>query len=221
MKRSRPTLALLALTLSFVLPLLLLAKEFALPKLEHARHYAAHDEHAKEKMTLAAEPYDTREKVKIFKTDYLKHDLLPILIVASNDGDAAVRVTRMRVELVTRDRAKATPIDEDELTRRLANTRQMSDRSSGIARLPIPLGRDHAIVPRGATDEFLAASFNVRTINAKSTAGGFYFFDTGDLEDPVRGATLYISGVKDGAGQEMMFFEIPLDKYLETKQTTY
>ena len=42
----------------------------------------------------------------------------------------------------------------------------------------------------------------------------FLFFDVADLESPLRGANIDITGVADAKGNELMFFEIPLDQYL-------
>ena len=38
------------------------------------------------------------------------------------------------------------------------------------------------------------------------------FFDVSGLSSPLAGAHLYLSGVRDAKGNEMMYFEVPLDK---------
>jgi hypothetical protein len=43
------------------------------------------------------------------------------------------------------------------------------------------------------------------------------FFDVEDISQPLAGAHLYITGVRDGNGSEMMFFDIPLENYLTYK----
>jgi hypothetical protein len=38
------------------------------------------------------------------------------------------------------------------------------------------------------------------------------FFDVSGLSNPLAGAHLYVSGVRDAKGNEMMYFEVPLDQ---------
>jgi hypothetical protein len=55
-------------------------------------------------------------------------------------------------------------------------------------------------------------------IEPHSSHAGFFFFDTSQLDDPLRGATLYITGVKGADGNELMYFEVNLTKYLEKRE---
>ena len=48
-----------------------------------------------------------------------------------------------------------------------------------------------------------------------ATRGGFLFFDVEGIDDPLAGAHLYVSGLRNSQGQELIFFDIPLEKYLE------
>ena len=40
----------------------------------------------------------------------------------------------------------------------------------------------------------------------------FLFFDTGDLPTPLANAHLYVNGITDAKGAELMYFEIQLGK---------
>jgi hypothetical protein len=40
-------------------------------------------------------------------------------------------------------------------------------------------------------------------------------FDVSDVSAPLAGARFYLTGLRDGGGNELMYFEIPLDSYLE------
>src|SRR4051794_11320205 len=85
------------------------AKQFAMPRALPIAQYPAHDVHPMEKVGIAADPYDTREKQRaLFVGDYLNHSLLPVFIVVTNDGDQPISLTNIKMELLTRDRAKAS-----------------------------------------------------------------------------------------------------------------
>ena len=43
--------------------------------------------------------------------------------------------------------------------------------------------------------------------------GGFLFFDITDVKNPLRGAHFYLTGVRDSSGNDLMYFEVPLEKY--------
>jgi hypothetical protein len=74
-------------------------------------------------------------------------------------------------------------------------------------------------VPKGAYDELGQAQFQAKVVEPKATQAGFLFFDISGISDPLAGAHLYVTGVKDGEGAELMYFEIPLEKYLNAAQS--
>jgi hypothetical protein len=65
-------------------------------------------------------------------------------------------------------------------------------------------------------DEVAAAQFAARAVEPHTTQSGFMFFDVGGINSPLRGSNIDVTGVTDGKGNELMFFEIPLEKYLNT-----
>jgi hypothetical protein len=80
--------------------------------------------------------------------------------------------------------------------------------------LPIPLPRRGPKVGAGkaAEDEIEAAQFGAKAVEPNATRAGFLFFDVEGVRQPLEGARLYITGVRDDTGQELLYFEIPLDK---------
>src|SRR5437879_12728797 len=48
------------------------AKDFVKPVAHPAKTYPAHDDHAMDKVAIAAEPYDTPDKAKIFSVPFLE-----------------------------------------------------------------------------------------------------------------------------------------------------
>ena len=60
--------------------------------------------------------------------------------------------------------------------------------------------------------------FEARAVEPHSTARGFLFFDVSDISNPLAGANFYLTEVHDGKGSDLMYFEIPLEKYLSAPE---
>src|SRR2546421_425686 len=91
-------------------------KQFNMPPARDAQQYPAHDEHAKENVTVAVDPYDTSEKNEtVFAGDYVQHGLTPMLLVITNNSDQPISLAAMKVEMVTRTRVKVPPATEDDV----------------------------------------------------------------------------------------------------------
>ncbi len=197
------------------------AKDFSLPKAEPATTYPAHDNHPMEKVAIAADPYDVPEKQqKVFKSDFLGHSLLPVFVVFTNDSDQPVSLGAMKMQLVTRDKAKATPAETEDLYRRFTSTSKMRDESSGAKRIPVPVPLPKSRknpVSKDTAQEIDQSMFLAKVVEPHSTKAGFVYFDIGDLKNPVSGANLFVTGVRDANGQDLMYFEIPFDKYVSAK----
>jgi hypothetical protein len=203
----------LALCAGVFVPALLASKNFVKPVAKAAINYPAHDFHRDEKAAIAADPYDTPEKAKIFSVDFAAHGFLPIFFVVTNDGDQPISIANMAITLLTAHHSKLTPITTDDLYRRLSNP-QSSARPS-----PLPL--PHKVkggISKKEMDEIESSQFAARAVEPHSTQSGFLFFDVGDISSPLAGATIDITGVADAKGNELLYFEISVDKYLNAPQ---
>lgn len=202
-----------------LLPVVLLAKDkdFVMPKPAPAKTYPAKDEHPMEKVTIAVDPYDTQDKAAIFGTKYQEHGFMPMFLVVTNDSDVPVALVDMKIQLVTRDRAKASPAEAGDVFRRMTKVKRRDQQAP--MPWPIPRGGSGG-VPKGTMAELDAATFKAKAVEPHATQAGFLFFDIGDLDRPLEGAHLYVSGVKDGDGKELMYFEVALDKYLTAQPAT-
>lgn len=196
----------------------LAAKEFVMPVAQAARTYPAHDEHPMEKVAIAADPYDLEDKASIFTVNYRNNDLLPVFFVITNDGDQPISLVGMKPQLNTKDDSKLLPETMDDLLRRLSHP----SRNDG-ARMPVPIPLPKKQIKGGVNrktwDEIEQAMFAAKAVEPHSTARGFLFFDIEDIRNPLPGATLYVMGVQDAKGNELMYFEIPMEKYLSAPQT--
>jgi hypothetical protein len=67
-------------------------------------------------------------------------------------------------------------------------------------------------------DELERAQFAAKAVEPHSTVRGFLFFDVMDISNPLAGADFFLMGVRDARGTELMYFEIPLEKYLSAPE---
>lgn len=186
-------------------------KDFAKPHANHAASYAAHDQHSDERVSVGVDPYDMPDKASIFGVNYRNEGLLPIFVVISNDSDQPIALNNMKAQLVTVDRNKIPPSDADDVYRRLSHP---SASTSSTYPLPFPRKKVKGAVSGKTMDEISAAIFNAKAVEPHSNQSGFLFFDVGGMATPLAGAHFYLTGVRDNSGNELMYFEIPMEKYL-------
>src|SRR6202166_2925136 len=219
LRRPMPRVRGFAVVCAFVLIFCLgaiAAKDFVMPAAQPARTYPAHDDHPMEKIVVAVDPYDVEDKASIFSVNYRNHGYMPVFFVITNDGDQPVSLVGMKAQLNTKDRSKLLPSTTDDLARRLSH----SSRNDRPNTLPIPLPRKEVKggVDRKTWDEIEQAQFGAKAVEPHSTARGFLFFDIADISNPLAGASFYLTGVHDAKGNELMYFEIPMEKYLSAPE---
>ena len=201
----------LALTGALALvPLVCMAgKEFVMPSPRPARTYPAHDQHPMENVAVGLDPYDEAGKAKLFSVDYNEVGFLPIFVVVTNDADQPVELAGMRAELVTASRAKISPAAEEDISRRLTRPSANTNRYP----VPFPTKKVKGGLSKQAMEEIQNSQFRARAVEPHSTQAGFLFFDVSGISSPLAGAHFYLTGVKDARGNELMYFEIPLEGY--------
>jgi hypothetical protein len=204
--RLRSTLA----AVLFLLPTLCLAgKHFVMPTPQAAKTYPAHDEHTNEGITVGLDPYDMADKASIFSVRYSDVGFVPIFVVVTNDSDQPVSLTEATIQLVTVDRTKIPPATEGDIYRRITRPPP-----SGPSSSPLPWPKKKGGVAKDAQDEIQNSQFAARAIEPHSTQCGFMFFDVSDISTPLAGAHFYLNRVLDAKGHELMYFDVPLEKYL-------
>jgi hypothetical protein len=189
--------------------LYLAAKDFVKPEAHAAKTYPAHDDHTDEKVAIAADPYDDPDKAKIFSVHFHDHGFLPVFLVVTNDGNQPVSVAHMQVTLTTADHYKLTPTSPDDIYRRLSNPHP-----NNTPPLPIPIPHKDikGLVSQKQRDEIESSRFAARAVEPHTTQSGFLFFDVEGIPEPLAGARMYVSGVNDAKGTELMYFEIAMGK---------
>jgi len=197
----------LGVTVAFSSLTLWASKDFVPPRAENANTYACKDAHTSEKVTAAIDLYNTSPKDNIFITPYHQEGILPVFLVITNDGDQPIAVNNMRAQLVT-GRAKMESLTTDDIFRRVAH---ISGSTTAPPRVgPIPLSGNKNKKAQKQYEEILAANFMAAAVEPHTTKSGFLFFDVSDVKQPLQGAHIYLTGVRDTSGNELMYFEIPV-----------
>jgi hypothetical protein len=188
-------------------------KTYVAPPVVHARTYPGHQEDSQDNVTVAVDPYDSSPKSDIFTVDYLKYGLLPVLLIVSNDGDQAISLKGLKAELVTGSRIKLEALREDEIMQRLFRHGEIRPHVQGPSPLPIPLPhKSKTSDAEKAHDELGRARFNFLAVEPHTTRAGFLFFDSSVVNDPITGSYVYVNGVHNAQGQELLYFELSVEK---------
>jgi hypothetical protein len=207
------------------LPLLVLgfslvagATDHTPPPVQPATTFAAVEIHQDEKVAIAAEPYDTKEKESLFRVDYLAHGVMPVRLIVTNNGDKPIslRDARILFETAGGDRIQAAePEDVERLMTR-------KEREGGKIPMPGPIPAIK-LKPK-ASNKDIEADFNTfeygaLVVEPHTTRAGFLFYDVSQLDHPLKSAKLYLYKLRNANGEELFYFEIPFDKYLQSKSS--
>jgi hypothetical protein len=207
-RRSFTTLA-IGLAVALCWQTLWAAKEFVMPRPENANTYPSKDAHPAEKVTAAIELYNAPPKSDIFITPYAQEELLPVYLVITNDGDQPIALTNMRVQLVTPTRNKLESLTTDDVFRRVGHISASSTNPARVGPLPLP-SKNKNKKAQQEYQEILAANFAAEGVEPHTTKAGFLFFDVQNIKQPGAGSHIYLTGITDGKGNELMYFDIPV-----------
>ncbi|HTZ89624.1 MAG TPA: hypothetical protein VMA71_04745 [Alloacidobacterium sp.] len=191
------------------------AFEHGVPPAKDASTYPAVDVHPNEHVAIAAVPYNTEEKVKIFRVNYLDHQFLPIRIIITNSGDRPISLNDVRIDFISAHGDRIPAAEPDDVERRIS----LRDKEGEH----IPVGPIHIHTKPKTPDskveeDFSEFEYAALVVEPHTTRAGFLFYDIQGLGSaPLRGAKLVFREVKDADGKELFYFEIPFDKYLQTQ----
>ena len=159
--------------------------------------------------------YSEKDQKRAFgKARPYKHGVMPLLLVLTNTGLHPYDLKNLKVRFITADREGLEPIGGEDLA--YFNPKGHQPRQRNIPGIPAGIpGLSRARVKKGplARFEITDREFRAPVLTPESTAGGFFYYWTG-TEEPLAGASAYISGIVDlTTGRELFYFEIPLDRY--------
>lgn len=188
------------------------------PPIQPATTFAAVEVHNAEKVAIAAEPYDTRQKESIFRVDYLSHGILPVRLIVTNNNSRPISLRDARILFLTASGEEIQAAQPEDVERMM--TRR--DREGARVPLPAPLP-DIRLKPRASNKEieqdFNTFEYQDLVVEPHSTSAGFLFYDLSDLSHPLAGAKLHLRDLRDADGKELFYFELPFDKYLKSKSS--
>jgi hypothetical protein len=209
--------------ISGAVPLLILwlaptgfAAEHAPPPVQPATSFPAVEVHADEHVAVAVEPYDTKEKESIFRVDYIGHDVMPVRLIVTNLGDKPISLRDARILFETADGVRIQAAEPEDVERLMTRKERQGSRIP----LPTPLPPIHT-KPKGSISEiesdFDTFEYSALAIEPHTTRAGFLFYDVSGLSHPLAGARLYVRSIRDSEGNDLFYFEVPFDKYLQSK----
>jgi hypothetical protein len=195
-----------------------MASDHTPPPVQPATSFAAVEVHDEEKVAIAAEPYDTKEKAAIFKVDYLSHGVMPVRLIVTNNGDRPISLRDARILFITAAGDKIQAAEPEDVERLMTR----KEREGGKVPMPGPIPAIK-LKPKASDKEieqdFDTFEYQALVVEPHTTRAGFLFYDVSDLDHPLRGAKLHLHELRNAEGNELFYFEIPFDKYLKSKSS--
>jgi len=195
-----------------------LAVDHTPPAVEPATTFAAVEVHDKEKVAIAAEPYDTKEKEALFRVDYLSHGVMPVRLIVTNLGDRPISLRDARILFLTAAGDKIQAAEPEDVERLMTQ----KERQGGKIPMPGPIPAIK-LKPKASNKEieadFDTFEYQALVVEAHTTRAGFLFYDVSQLDHPLKGAKLHLHKLRDADGKELFYFEIPFDNYLKSRSS--
>ena len=178
-----------------------------------AQEYPMHDEHELEHVAIAAEPGDTRDTEPDTRLDYLGHEMMPIRVIVTNDGEFDLTLDDARIHLIASDNSNIPAATDDELQRGLFTIKSATGTKHTLPLpIPIPITTGKVNVDKKILADDEDFGFKTTTVAPHTTVAGYLFYDTNGFDEPVLAhATLELRKVRFAAtNKQLDSFEIPL-----------
>jgi hypothetical protein len=194
------------------------ANDHVPPPVQPATAFAAVEVHENEKVAIAAEPYDTRQKESIFRVDYLGHGVMPVRLIVTNNGDKPISLRDARILFQTKSGQRIQAAEPEDIERLMTR----KEREGGRIPMPGPIPTIK-MKPKASNkdveEDFNTFEYGALVVEAHTTRAGFLFYDVSQLDDPLKGSKLHLHALRDAEGHELFYFEIPFDKYVQSKSS--
>jgi hypothetical protein len=212
----RILLAFPLLALGLAVPVL--ASDHTPPPVQPATAFAAVEVHEDEKVAIAAEPCDTKEKQAIFRVDYLSHGVMPVRLIVTNNGNRPISLRDARILFLTAAGDKIQAAEPEDVER------LMTRKEREGKKIPMPGPIPSIKLKPKASNKDIEQDFNTfeyqsLVVEPHTTRAGYLFYDVSDLDHPLEGAKFHLHKLRDADGNELFYFEIPFDKYLKSKSS--
>jgi hypothetical protein len=202
----------LALSLTLICACAANAADKKAPPARPASQYAAFDAHPNEHVTIAAEPCTDSRDCNFFRLPYADHSLIPVRVIITNDGDAALTLDDVRIQFISANNDKIPAATLDDINRRLFSTRD----AIGTKIPLVPITIHHAPIDKKVTQDDNDFGFQTTTVKPHTTLAGYLFYDVRELDDPpLKSAQLYVKMIRTANDKKDLFpFTIPFNKWL-------
>lgn len=218
-RRGHSAWLLLAILFFLTLPIACIAggKKVADPR--PANQYPAYDLHPLEHVSIAIDPCTEQRDCDFFRLPYIRHSMIPVRVIITNDSDSALDLSQVRMQFIARDGEKYPAANLDDLNRRLFSPEQAVGRKVPIIPIPIPI--HHSPIDKKIIQDDDDFGFKTTTVAAHSTISGYLFYDIKDLDNPaLKGAEIYVKMIHTAGGKELFGFSIPFDKWLTAQKAS-
>ena len=183
-----------------------------IPPAGHAAKFEQHETHKEERVTIAIDAYGP-EKDSVFHVRFYDHRVLPVRVVISNDSDQPLSLADAHIQFTTLRKAKGEPLTKEDIERAVANSTEPQDQSTTRVPLPVPIPRSKPRrLPKNTEEEIDYLIFKAKAVEPHNTQSGFLFFDVSGVQQPLIGSHILFTGIRNGDGQELFYFDIPLQK---------
>ena len=112
----------------------------------------------------------------------------------------------------TSHKAKGEPLTKEDIERAVGRSVEPQDTTSSTRiplPVPIPRGKPKRL-PKGTEEEIDYLMFKAEAVEPHNTQAGFLFFDVSGVQQPLIGSRILFTGIRNGKGQELFYFDIPL-----------
>ena len=186
-----------------------------LPAAKAATAYPAVDNHSKEQVAVAAVPFDTAQECKVFQVDFLKYRFMPIRIIVTNNGDLPISLKDARIFFISANGDRIPAAEPEDVERRVS---ARDSRGTDIPVGPIKIHTKGKASDNKIEAEFDHWEYSALVVEPHTTHDGFLFYDMDGLGDtPLRNAKLVLRELRNADGQQLFYFEIPFNKYLDAQ----
>lgn len=189
------------------------------PPVTPATSFPAVEVHTKEKVAIAVEPYDTKEQEKIFHVEYTKYGVVPVRLIVTNLGDRPISLRDARILFETASGERIQAAEPEDVERRM-DPKQPHGAMPKPSPMPLPipgLHMKHNKNAQNVEDDFNTYEYQALVVEPHTTRAGFLFYVVPGTENPLKGADMSITKLRNADGEELFYFQIPFEKYLKAK----
>jgi hypothetical protein len=187
------------------------------PPARPASEYAAFDAHPADHVTIAIDPCTQPDDCDFFRLPYIRHSLIPVRVIITNDGDTPLALDEARMQFISASNDKLPAATLDDINRRLFSTKQAVGTKIPLTNIPM----HHAPVDKKITQDDDDFGFKSTTVAPHSTSAGYLFYDVEGLDDPpLKDAQIYVKMIHTASGKQLEAFSIPFNKWLKATAAT-